>query len=445
MNEDIKRLFYSEAENILSSLREIVSKSLKGFSEEYINESYRLIHTLKGAAGFVGMDDLVYICHKWEDALNLIRSTKKYEEFIPTLASAVEEINEVFTTSYSEDTFIVSAGNLLEIEKSLLETIEDVSAGRGENIERKLRYIYNRVVSLRTRPLNDIFRKVRMGFGDLLSKTGKKAVLQTFGGNIKVETDILRKIETIIIHLLRNAIDHGIEYPEERIRKGKSEYGLVNISASQEGSYLRITVSDDGKGIDFDALKVRAEEMGLKYKDPLELIFIKGFSSLHQATELSGRGFGMDIVLQEARSLGGWVDVKTEKDKGTSVSVYVMAGLWGGRYLFCIVRGFGIAINIDYVHNVIPLEGVIKGGDGYKYKFGESLIPVLEYHKDSKFGVFLVKNSKGLIMASDDVLGIGTGTFHPMNFSDENFAGFVIDEGGSVYIMPNLIKVFMGS
>ncbi len=444
MNEDIKRMFYSEADNILNSLRDIVSKSLKEFSEEYINEAYRLIHTLKGAAGFVGMDDLVYICHKWEDALNLIRSTKKYKEFIPTLASAVEEINEVFTTSYSEDTFIISSGNLIEIEKSLLETIEDISAGRRENVERKLRYIYNRMVSLRTRPLNDVFRKVRMGLGDLLSKTGKKAILQTFGGNITVEVDILRKVETIIIHLVRNAIDHGIEYPEERIRKGKSEYGLVNISASQEGSYLRITVSDDGKGIDLDALRSKADEMGLKYKDPLELIFVKGFSSLREATELSGRGFGMDIVLEEARSLGGWVDVHTEKDKGTEVSVYVMAGLWGGRYLFCIVKGFGVAISIDYVHNVIPLEDVVKGGDGYKYRFGETLIPVLEYHEDAKFGIFLVKNSKGLIIAADDVVGVGTGTFHPMDFSNENFAGFVIDEGGSVYIMPNLIKVFMG-
>ncbi len=443
MSEDLRQVFVDESQNIVKSLRKLVSKALQGVSENEINEAYRLIHTLKGAAGFVGLNDLVYVCHKWEETLNLIRKTPRYNEFLPNLASAIEEINEILSATYSEETFVVDASKLVDIEDSLLELIEEISSGEVVDVEGKLRGIYGQVVSLRTRPLNDIFRKIRLGFEELLNKTGKKAIIQTSGGNLTVEIGVLRKLETIIVHLIRNAVDHGIEHPDDRISKGKSEYGLITVDAYQEGTYLNIVVSDDGRGIDFESLKRKAEQMGIEYDNPMELVFRKGFSTLSEATEISGRGYGMDIVLEEARKLGGWVDVETEKDKGTRVSVYVLAALWGTRYLLCKVMDLGIAINLYYVLRVFPLKNLITEGKKVYVEVDKILVPVLWFDESSRFGVLVYRKGRAITMAVSDIDGVGNGTFYPMDFRNENFAGLVVDERGNVFVMPNIIKWFL--
>jgi len=442
MSEELKELFYSEAKNTVSSLRDILGKSLISFKEENVNEAYRLIHTLKGAAGFMGLSDLVFVCHKWEENLNLIRKTGKFEEFIPTLSSAIDEIDGILSFSSDQEVFTVKAEQVFKLESEILEILEDISRGKGINLRERLGRVYNMVLSLRVRPLFETYKKIRAGFNDLLSKTKKKAVLETLGGNLTVEVESLKGLENILIHLVRNAVDHGIEPPEERVRKGKGEFGLVRVEANLEGSYLRISVSDDGRGIDLEKLERKAKDLGIKYSDPVELIFLPGISTKEEVTEISGRGYGMDVVLEEARKLGGWVEVKTEKDVGTTFEVYVLSNVWNSRYIFGKFMGYNIAINLDYVYRVVGLDRVLKSGDEYILDFEGNYIPLVGYSEKAKYAVVLVRKNRAFSLAFEEIFNVGSGSFVPFQVKGLDFSGTVISEGGEVFVLPNLLRWF---
>ena len=442
MSEELKELFYSEAKNTVSSLRDILGKSLISFKEENVNEAYRLIHTLKGAAGFMGLSDLVFVCHKWEENLNLIRKTGKFEEFIPTLSSAIDEIDGILSFSSDQEVFTVKAEQVFKLESEILEILEDISRGKGINLRERLGRVYNMVLSLRVRPLFETYKKIRAGFNDLLSKTKKKAVLETLGGNLTVEVESLKGLENILIHLVRNAVDHGIEPPEERVRKGKGEFGLVRVEANLEGSYLRISVSDDGRGIDLEKLERKAKDLGIKYSDPVELIFLPGISTKEEVTEISGRGYGMDVVLEEARKLGGWVEVKTEKDVGTTFEVYVLSNVWNSRYIFGKFMGYNIAINLDYVYRVVGLDRVLKSGDEYILDFEGNYIPLVGYSEEAKYAVVLVRKNRAFSLAFEEIFNVGSGSFVPFQVKGLDFSGTVISEGGEVFVLPNLLRWF---
>jgi len=442
MSEELKEIFYSEARNTLSSLREILGRAISSFNETQVDEAYRLIHTLKGAAGFMGLSELVFICHKWEENINLMRKTKNFAGFIPALSSAIDEIEGILSLSADQEIFTVKAGDVMRLENELLETLEDLSKGKEVNFRERLGRIYNMVLSLRVRPLFEVYRKIRGGFNELLLKTGKKAVLETLGGSLTVEVESLRRLESILIHLLRNAVDHGIETPEERVKKGKGEFGIIRVEAKLEGSYLKISVSDDGRGIDFEKLERRAKEMGIKYSDPLELIFLPGMSTKEEATEISGRGYGMDVVLEEVRKMGGWVEVGTEKDKGTTVDVYILSNVWNSRYLFGRFMGYNMAINLDYVYRVVGLDRVLKKGEEYLLDLEGNFIPLLGDLEEAKYGVVLVRKNKAISMAFEEIYNEGSGSFVPFQVKGLDFSGTVISEGGEIFVLPNLLRWF---
>ncbi len=442
MSEDLKELFYSEARNILSSLRDILGRSLLSFNEGYLDEAYRLIHTLKGAAGFMGLSELVFVCHKWEEIIGTLKKTGRLEEFIPVLSSAIDEIDGILSLSSDQEVFMVKATEVFKLENEVLEVLEEISKGKVINLRERIGRIYNMVLSLRVKPLFEVYRKIRAGFNELLSKTQKKAVLETRGGNLTVEVESLRGLENILIHLVRNAVDHGIESPEERVKKGKGEFGIIRVEANLEGSYLKVSVSDDGRGIDFEKLENRAKEMGIRYSDPLELIFVPGLSSKDEVTEVSGRGYGMDVVLDEARKLGGWVELRTERDRGTTVDVYILSNVWNSRYIFGKFMGYKIAINLDYVYRVLSLEKVLRRDSEYLLDVEGNLIPLIGYSEASKYAVILLRKGKALSLAFEEIINVGSGSFVPFQVIGLEFSGTVISEGGEIFVLPNLLRWF---
>jgi len=163
MSEELKEIFYSEARNTLSSLREILGRAISSFNESQVDEAYRLIHTLKGAAGFMGLGELVFICHKWEENINLMKKTKNFAGFIPALSSAIDEIEGILSLSADQEIFTVKATDVMKLESELLEILEDLSKGKEINFRERLGRIYNMVLSLRVRPLFEVYRKIRGG------------------------------------------------------------------------------------------------------------------------------------------------------------------------------------------------------------------------------------------------------------------------------------------
>src|SRR5262249_9226153 len=146
-----------------------------------------------------------------------------------------------------------------------------------------------------------------------------------------VDAAVLETLRPTLTHLLRNAIDHGIEQPEQRQRCGKRPEGLIRLRGFSDGAMFGVEVSDDGAGVDVDAVRAEAVERGLLNRSPisddemLRVLFTPGFTTVRELTPLSGRGVGLDIVMASIEALGGRVHVQSHLGKGTTVGLWIPA------------------------------------------------------------------------------------------------------------------------
>lgn len=219
----------------------------------------------------------------------------------------------------------------LVIRNSILS--DRLSAKDQERVElpelaRLTREIQDNVMSLRAQPIKQAFSRVPRMLRDLMAETGKQVQLQTHGEMTEVDKGVIEKIGDPLTHLIRNAVDHGLESTEERLRAGKSPQGTIVLSAEQKGARIIVTVSDDGKGIDRARVRAKAIEKGIIPADAVlsdeeidQLICAPGFSTAATISNISGRGVGMDVVRSNVEALGGRVEIASVPGKGTSFTL----------------------------------------------------------------------------------------------------------------------------
>jgi two-component system sensor histidine kinase and response regulator WspE len=197
-------------------------------------------------------------------------------------------------------------------------------AGQAEDLNSRL---YQEVIVSRMRPFSDGAHGFPRLVRDTARTLGKAARLEIMGQATEVDRDILEKLEAPLTHILRNAVDHGLESMDARIAAGKPAEGLVKIEARHRGGMLSITIGDDGDGIDLARLRKKIAERGLAPVDMvgrmteaelLEFLFLPGFSTAAQVSEVSGRGVGLDVVQETIRKVGGSVHISTSSGRGTS-------------------------------------------------------------------------------------------------------------------------------
>ncbi|MBN2258958.1 MAG: chemotaxis protein CheA [Clostridiales bacterium] len=187
------------------------------------------------------------------------------------------------------------------------------------------------VMEIRMVPLTMTFQKMNRIVRDVASKTDKKVDFELLGEDTQVDKNIIENISDPLMHLIRNAVDHGIESTEERLDNGKSAEGKVVLSAKKSGGDIYISVEDDGKGLDEKKIYLKAFEKGLltepyeEYtkKDILDQIFTAGFSTKEQVTGFSGRGVGMDVVKTDIAKIGGSITIQTEVGKGSIFKIKI--------------------------------------------------------------------------------------------------------------------------
>jgi len=199
-----------------------------------------------------------------------------------------------------------------------------------ENIDKITRLFRKNIFKIRLIPIETLHLRFDRLIRDLSAQLGKEVDFITEGMNTELDKTIIDNIETPLMHLIRNSIDHGIETPEIRQLRGKSGRGVIKLSAKQVAAYVYITVSDDGEGIDILKIKNKAIAKGLlkvneqiSDEQLLELIFKSGFSTAQNLTEVSGRGVGMDVVKQTINQLRGSVELKSEKGIGSSFIIKI--------------------------------------------------------------------------------------------------------------------------
>ncbi len=186
------------------------------------------------------------------------------------------------------------------------------------------------VMKTRMLPIKKVFAKLPRMVRDLSQKLNKQVRLEMRGEETELDKSVADEIGDPLVHLVRNAIDHGIETPAERQAKGKPGEGQLTISASQEGNSIVIRINDDGRGIQVEKIKAKALAKGLiseaelatmEHREVLNLIFLPGFSTAEQVTDVSGRGVGMDVVRTNIRKINGTVDLESEAGKGSQIII----------------------------------------------------------------------------------------------------------------------------
>jgi two-component system, chemotaxis family, sensor histidine kinase and response regulator PixL len=239
----------------------------------------------------------------------------------------------------------------------------DDSDQTARNLNKTSRQLQSKLTKLRMRPLSDILDRFPRLLRELSLQHGKSVQLRIGGGNTLVDRNILEALNEPLMHILRNAFDHGIESVADRVVQGKPEEGLIEIRAAHRNNRTVITVRDDGGGIPLDKVRAKARQMGLdevllaaaSQDDLLSLIFEPGFSTSEQVTALSGRGVGMDVVRDRLKQIQGEITVATEAGVGTTFTLSVPFTLTVSRVLIAESNRMLLAFPIDLIEEMVLL------------------------------------------------------------------------------------------
>ncbi|MFH0781305.1 MAG: chemotaxis protein CheW [Pseudomonadota bacterium] len=232
------------------------------------------------------------------------------------------------------DSLMNLAGELVLSRNQLLQTIGSDDLHNAEAVGQRIDLITSElqeaIMLTRMQPIGNVFSKFPRVVRDLSKKLNKAIDLTIVGKDVELDKTIIEAINDPLTHLVRNSVDHGIEMPAERKKLGKSDVGLVILKAYHEAGQVVIEISDDGKGLDGEGLAASAVSKGLltveqaqvmSDKEKINLIFLPGFSTAKEVTDVSGRGVGMDVVKTNLDQLGGTVDIISEKGVGTTISI----------------------------------------------------------------------------------------------------------------------------
>lgn len=426
--EEIIAEFVAESEETLEQVDPLfVELEQKGFDRDILNRLFRCVHTVKGAAGFLGFQQIVDVAHaaenvmkrlrdgeiapsrplidavlgavdmlrllllhirskdgKTEDTapvINALQSALDNAQNQPGIGSAQRPENPAAGQRNSEDEKITpdkvnfnAAAHLtsdpemrkkediqtlrVDIEKidKVLNLTGEIVLARNRLLNIAARLERRRaddrdvlelveamsfldliasdmqiaVMKMRMQPLRRVFGKFPRLVRDIAGPLGKQVELCISGEDTEVDKSVIERIGDPLVHIIRNAVDHGIEPPSERALKGKPEKGMIIIRAFQKGNQIIIEISDDGRGIDIERVKKKAVEKGLITQDEavrlsdeaaIGIIFLPGFSTAEKANEMSGRGVGMDVVKTNVAKLNGSVDASSRLGRGTTFTI----------------------------------------------------------------------------------------------------------------------------
>ncbi|HWL64191.1 MAG TPA: chemotaxis protein CheA [Steroidobacteraceae bacterium] len=316
----------------------------------------------------------------------------------PAPVAATVEVNSIRVAIEKIDELLNVVGEVV-ITQSMLGQLardfEGVNADRLRaglaQLESNVRELQESVMRVRMLPVGSVFSRFPRLVRDLSARLGKQIRLQLSGEQTELDKTVLEKIGDPLVHLVRNSVDHGIETVEERLAAGKPVEGTITLNAFHKGGTIKIVISDDGKGLHRERLLEKARAKGLIAADAVltdqqvnELIFMPGFSTAAQTTDLSGRGVGMDVVRRNIKELGGNVELKSEPGKGTTTTITLPLTL-------AIVDGQTVQVgNETYI---VPLVGIIEslqlrdGAAHEVYEHGEvfhfrgDYVPVIRLHE----------------------------------------------------------------
>lgn len=458
-------MFVQEAREHVQNLNEFLLRMEREPAEkEHVNTLFRSAHSLKGMAATMGYDQIKQLCIAIEEIFDKFR--KEEQDLSSDLASALfkcfdalqemidDEGKKIEMESYlkllqtpSESVVVESTDvSLQQTSQTVRVKMEDLDAlvnlvgelmidkmrleqsliGASDETGRVLTSL-NRLISdlqyqtmkIRLVPIEQIFNRFPRMIRDLSTSLGKEVKLDIEGAGIELDRTVLDVISDPLLHILRNAIDHGIEAASEREETGKPKQATIKIAASRIGDRIAIEISDDGKGIDIERIRAKAlekkiisdaESRQMSEDEIINLLGTPGLSSASKVTEISGRGVGMDVVFRQVQSVGGNVQIKTRKGFGTTFTLVIPLSL-------AIISG--LVIKVGNEKYVIPISSIIT-----TINIEQSEIKTIQGRQVIKINEQVIS-----LVKVSDVLGIKDSN----NSQNDLVTVILVDKGGKQY------------
>jgi len=318
---------------------------------------------------------------KKETSIKKVASSSSIRVNLDKIDNLMNRVGDLVITKSMLFQFADNLKSHDEIYKKIVEKLD--------SLDRDIRELQESVMSVRMVPMESVYARLPKMVRDLARKLNKKVKFEHFGDNVEIDKMMVEGLMDPLTHIIRNSLDHGIETPEIRRNKGKNETGTLTISASQESGNIIISIKDDGAGINVDKVVEKALNNGIitqeelnqmSLDDKVMLVFSPGLSTADQISDVSGRGVGMDVVMNNINSLGGKVEVKTEKNKGSEFKIILPLTL-------AILDGLNVMVGDRKF--ILPLSTIV-----------ESLQP--KSHMIKKIG----KNDKEILMLRNEFIPI---------------------------------------
>ena len=263
------------------------------------------------------------------------------------------------------DRVVNMVGELVISQAMLGQIVQDLPEGTSgrlaqilEEVIHHTRELKDSVMSMRAQPVSSVFQRMPRLVRELATKTEKKVRLEMAGETTEVDRSIIERLGDPLTHIIRNAVDHGIETPADRLAAGKNEEGTIRLSAEHRGGRIIISVSDDGAGINSERVLKKAKEKGLVSPDAVlseeeisNLIMLPGFSTAEAVSDISGRGVGMDVVRSNIQDIGGRISLKSERGRGMTIQLALPLTL-------AVMDG--MVIKVGQQTYVMPLSAIVE-------------------------------------------------------------------------------------
>ena len=423
--DDLIADFVAECREMLEALGgEIVAWEAQPDDRARLDSIFRFVHTVKGNCGFFEFPRLEALSHAAEDALADVRSGRRQADaaLVSAVLAVIDRIAEMIASIEAghempggDDSALIDAlapgaegpvaavvtaagdGTIktssaprtirlsVELLDRVMSTVSDMVLARNE-LARRLREsdtdvpvdgAFERLSSIiaemrdaitrtRMQRIENLFVGLPRMVRDLSAELGKQVLIDLEGGDVELDREMIEMIRDPLTHIIRNAVDHGIEKPADRLKAGKREIGILSVAARQSGNQILIDIHDDGRGIDGKRLVAKALDAGTLEKDEaaklspreqLALIFEAGLSTAQEVTSISGRGVGMDVVRSNIERIGGIVEVDSKPGEGTRMTLRVPLTLTIIPALTVSIAGQHFAIPRSAIEEIVRANG----------------------------------------------------------------------------------------
>jgi len=324
--------------------------------------------------------------------------------------------------------------------------------------------LQNAVMKTRMQPIGRLFQKYPRIARDLARGLGKDVELVLSGEETEIDKTMIEDLSDPIIHLIRNAVDHGVEQPEERLAAGKPEKSIVRLEARQEGDHIVIVVADDGRGMNPEKLRAKALEKGLitgeeanlmDERQSYNLVFLPGFSTANQVSDVSGRGVGMDVVRTNILKLNGTIDIRSIQGQGTSFMISLPLTLAILPVLVVRLADQPFAVPLSMVREILPIESEQiqeVGGRATMVVRGEvlpiyTLTGLLGWPREQtpEYGVLMQTAERNYVLAIDSFAGREDAVIKSLDtFRPKGVAGVTTLSNGQIVLILDM-KELLGT